>query len=328
MLARWVFAVALLLALGAGTAGASQDPYRDQAEKIACPAGPSGWFSPTADGRTILTPLATGTQPNDPTGYVPAPVVEVDCHYQTTAGKDFEVLVRYALPIDFNPWNDFYIGCTVTGHAQNVATAAHAWSDRDRIYRVVGAKTWSLATFIDDLKELTPADVPRFETIANTMLADAQPFAHDCMLPGGGGPVDLKSIWSFSFEAQTSSDGITSSGKTSGSFVTTANTSGGSIGTITNLFANNFRLRVTGKGTDGSIVLHVGDPIVFRHGYGALLRAHVAVLASNEKGCAKGSAGILLVSVQYLSAPRVAVTVCGRTYLDGKGQVSASMKPV
>jgi len=328
MLVRLVLGVVMMLVLGGGTAGASGDPYSDQAEKIACPAAPSGWSSPADGGRTVLTPLTPLSSGTDPTTYFAAPVVEVDCHYATASGKEIEVLVRYALPTDINPWNDFYIGCTVTGHPQNVATAAHAWSESQRIYRVVGAKTWSLATFIDDLKALTPADVPHFESVADAMLAAAQPLAHDCTLAGGGGPVDIKSIWTFRFDARTTSGGISSSAKTSGSFVTTASTTGVGVGAITNLFANDFRLRVAEHGKTGSIEVHIGDPIVFRHGSGSLLRAHVVVLGSNEHGCAKGSVGTILLSLQYLSAPRVAVHVCGQTYLDGKGQVSAQMKAV
>jgi hypothetical protein len=316
--------------MSGGTAAASDDPYHDQAERIACPAAPSGWFNPaeSAGGKTILTPLTTVAEPAHPTTFFGAPVVEVDCHYLTTAGKNLEVIVRYALPIDLNPWNDFYIGCTVTGHPQNAATGAHPWSDHDRTYRVVGAKTWSLATFIDDLGAVGAADVPRFEAITRQMLASAQPFAHNCKLAGGGNPVDIKSIWTFSFDARTSSGGVTSSGKTSGSFVTTPDASGGPVGAITNLFADDFRLSGKGRGTTFSLELHVAAPIDFHHRYGSTLRAHVLVLASSEAGCRKGAAGTLVLSVQYLSAPQVAVKVCGHTYLAGKGQVSAQMKTV
>jgi hypothetical protein len=207
-----------------------------------------------------------------------------------------------------------------------VSTAAHAWNDRDRVYRVVGAKTWSLATFIDDLGALRKADVSRFEAMTKTMLRAAQPFAHDCKLPGNGGPVNVKSIWTFSFDAQTTSAGVTSSGRSSGTFVTTARTSGDSVGTISNLFGADFRLRVTSKGTTRSLAIHVGAPIDFRHGYGLALRTHVVVTASNDPGCRKGSKGTLLVSLQSLTPPRVAVTVCGHTYLDGKGRVTARLE--
>jgi hypothetical protein len=325
-----VVGILALLILSGGTARASQDPYQDQAEKISCPAAPPGWFNPSesAGGRTFLTPLTPIVQPDGPTEFFGAPVVEVDCRYMTAAGKNLSVLVRYALPIDINPWNDFYIGCTVTGHPQNLATGARAWNERDRIYRVVGAKTWSLATFIDDLRQLQPGDVPRFEAMANEMLAAAQPFAHGCKLAGNGGPVGIQSIWTFSFDAHTSGGGVTSSAKTTGSFVTTANTQGASVGTISNLHADNFRLKAASHGSRWSLALHVAAPIGFHHGYGSVLQARVVVLASNESGCSTGATGTLILSVQYLTAPRVAVTVCGRTYLDGKGQVSAQMKTV
>src|SRR5258708_1759801 len=165
MRARLIVGVLSVLLFSSGTANASTDPFRDQAETIPCPSAPAGWFNPpeNAGGRYILTPLTAVAQTDDPTVLFGAPVVQLDCHYRTTGGSDLQVSVRYALPIDINPWNDFYIGCTVTGHPQSVATAAHAWNDRDRIYRVVGAKTWSLATFIDDLGELRKEDVQRFE---------------------------------------------------------------------------------------------------------------------------------------------------------------------
>jgi hypothetical protein len=326
---RLVLVLVSVLALGAAPASASGNPYLDQAETIVCPAAPSGWFNPAdaAGGRTFLTPLTPVVQPDGPTEFFSAPVVEVVCHYRTTGGKDLQVSVRYALPIDLNPWNDFYIGCTVTGHAQNAATAPRAWNDRDRIYRVVGEKTWSLATFIDDLRQVSAPDVPRFEAIANSMLRAAQPFAHDCKLAGGGGPVDIESLWTFSFDAKTSSAGVTSSGKTTGSFITTADASGGSVGAISHLSASNFRLRLSGR-LKGSLELHVGDPIDFHHSYGSVLRARLRVLASTEKGCGKGASGTLLVSVQYLTPPSVAVQICGHSYLDGRGQVSAQLKTV
>jgi hypothetical protein len=322
--------VVLCLLVAGGVAAASQDPYRDQAEHVPCPTAPPGWTDPaeSAGSRTILTPLTAIVQPEDPTMFFGTPAVQVDCDYRTSSGKNLDVLVRYALPIDLNPWNDFYIGCTVTGHPQSVATAAHAWNDRDRIYRVVGAKTWSLATFIDDLKVLGPSDVPRFEAIANKLLESAQPYAHNCKLAGNGSPVEIRSIWTFSFDATTSDGGVTSSGRTTGSFTTTPDASGGAIGAITNLFADNFPIRVKSGGKTSSLTIHVAGPISFQHRYGSILKAHVVVLASTMPGCVKGSTGTMLLSIQYLSEPRVGVTVCGHTYLNGKGQVTAQMKTV
>jgi hypothetical protein len=329
MRARVIFGVLSVLVLTAGTASVSADPYRDQANSIACPSAPSGWVNPpeSQGGRYVLTPLTGVASGDDPTEFFAAPIVQIDCHYRTTDGKDVQLFVRYALPIDINPWNDFYVGCTATGRPQPDSTAAKAWNDDERVYRVVGAQTWSLATFIDNLRALGKNDVPRFEAMTDAMLKAAQPFAHNCQLAGNGGPVTIKSIWTFSFDAHATNAGITSSAKDSGSFVTTASTSGSSVGTITNLVAKNFRLKVTSKGKSEFLAIHVGAPIQFQHGYGSLLRAQVVVTASNDTACRKGSSGTLLVSLQSLTPPRVAVNVCGQTFLDGKGgAVSAQIK--
>jgi hypothetical protein len=327
----WVIVgVLCLVAVCVGTAGASGDPYRDQIEKIPCPAGPPGWFNPPegAGGRVILTPLTALTSADDPTTFFGSPVAQLDCAYRTSDGKFLDVFVRYALPIDLNPWNDFYIGCTVTHHPQNSATSAHPWSDTDRTYRVVGAKSWSLATFVDDLKELTPRDVARFEAITNDLLHAAQPYAHNCKLAGNGGAVDIKSIWTFSFDAQTKAAGVTTSGGTSGSFITTAEQSTAGVGTISNLQATDFSIKVSGKGRSGSLEVHIGRPIDFHHSYGSVLRAHVVVVASHEAGCAAGAAGTFKLTVQYLGRPSVSLRVCGRTFLAGQGRVIAQMKTV
>jgi hypothetical protein len=329
MRARVIFGVLSVLLLSAGAASASPDPYRDQAETIACPSAPPGWFNPpeSEGGRSILTPLTVISQPDDPTFLFGAPIVQLDCQYRTKDGKDLQVSVRYALPIDINPWNDFYIGCTVTGRPEPVSTAAHAWNDHDRVYRVVGAKTWSLATFVDDLKALQAADVPRFEAMTDAMLKAAQPFAHNCGLAGNGKPVSLESIWTFNFDVQTTSAGVTSSANSSGSFVTTAST-GTAVGAISKLVAKDFRLKVASKGKTEWLAIHVGAPIEFEHGYGSRLRTHVIVIASNDRACRKGSTGTLLVSLQSLTPPRVIVQVCGQTFLDGKGRVSAQIQTV
>jgi hypothetical protein len=212
------------------------------------------------------------------------------------------------------------------GRQQPIATAAKAWNTRDRIYRVVGANTWSLATFVDDLKELVPNDVPRFEAMTDEMLKAAQPFAHDCKLAGNGGPVDLTSLWTFSFDVKTTSAGVTSSASSSGSFTTTANTSGNTVGTIRDLRATDFRLKLKGARSTRSLTIHVGAPIEFQHSYGSLLRAQIAVTASNDAGCTKGSTGTLLVSLQQLTPPQVVVQICGHAYLNGNGSVRARIQ--
>ena len=326
----WVIVGALsLLVLTAGVASVFADPYRDQAETIACPPAPPGWVNPpeSEGGRYVLTPLTGVASADDPTEFFAAPIVQIDCHYRTSGGKDLQVFVRYALPIDINPWNDFYVGCTITGRPEPASTAARPWDDSGRVYRVVGSKTWSLATFIDNLNQLGKDDVPRFEAVTNAMLKAAQPFAHNCKLAGNGGPVNIQSIWTFSFDAKTTSAGVTSSASDSGSFITTAISSGSAVGTIRQLVAKNFRLEVKRKGSTESLAIHVGAPIAFNHGYGSLLRAQLVVVGSNDSGCRKGSSGTLLVSIQNLTPPHVVVQACGHTLLDGQGDsVRAQIK--
>ena len=142
----------------------------------------------------------------------------------------------------------------------------------------------------------------------------------------GNTRANVKSIWFFSFDVQTRRAGVTSSARSSGSFVTTANPSGSSVGAISNLFAKDFRLSVAGKGKTRSMTIHVGSPIVFKHSYGSLLQTHIVVTASNDDGCRKGSKGTLLLSLRAMTPPHVAMRICGQTYLDGNGKVAARIE--
>ena len=257
MRALVIVGILSVLVLRVGLAGASADPYRDQAERIPCPAAPPGWTNPpeSPGGRYIITPFTAVALTDDPTTLVGAPIVQLDCHYRLARGEDIPVSVRYALPIDLNPWNDFYIGCTSVNHEQAVSVTDHAWNTRERVYRVVGDKTWSLATFIDAGQMLRTADVPRFEAVTRAMLKSAQPYAHNCKLAGNGDPVGVKSMWTFNFDVKTTKAGVTSSATTRGSFVT-ASASGNTFGTIANLFAADFHLNVREQGEDA----FAGDP--------------------------------------------------------------------
>ncbi len=325
-----VLSVLVLLAVGAGAAHASGDPYKDQADTVPCPRAPSGWFNPPASegGRSVLTPLSTLNSPDGLDAYSAAPAVEIDCNYRTAGGKDLEVSVRYALPIDLNPWNDFDIGCTEVAHPEAVSTASERWNDRVRVYRIVGMKSWSLATFIDNLHQLSSADVPRFEAMANELLKGVQSFAHNCSLPGNHGPVAVKSLWTFSFDAHVTSAGIASSADTTGSFTTSPTADGSSIGAIGDLNATDFRLRMSQGGHTSWISIHIAAPIGFEHSYGSELRARIVVLGSSEPGCRSGSTGTLFLATPLLAPPTVRITICGHSYLSGKGSVSATIASV
>ena len=291
-------------------------------ETIPCPVGPSGWTNaPESEGgREILTPLAVV----DGSSVFGAPVVQLVCVYRASGSRNLQVSVRYALPIDLNPYSDFYIGCTVTGHPQNVATSARSWNEHDRIYRLVGAKTWSLATFVDPLGQLKTDEVSRFETVTQDLLVAAQRFAHNCKLAGNGGPTGVPSIWRFAFKATTNSAGVTSSAGTSGSFATTA----GPSGSISNLRVADFILKETIKSQTRWLRIHVAAPIDFQQGYATTLRADVVVTSSTDAGCTKGMKGTLLLSVPTYGPSRVALRICGRTHLDGTGDVTVQMDTV
>ncbi len=321
-------AACLAAAAWTGAAGAAGDPYADAADaRIPCPAAPPGWFNPPAGqgGRSDLTP-DTALENGAFTQLFGAPIVQVSCTYATADGKSIAVQVRYALPIDLNPWNDFDVGCSSTHRPPAASLAPQAWNDRDRVYRVIGARTWSLATFDDDLAQLSRADVPRFEAIADTMLHDAQPLAHGCSLAGNGKPVALSAMWVFSFTATTSHGGLVSSAKTTGSFTTTPSSSGINVGAIENLSAESFVLSVVGKGTRTKTTIRVRSPIAFEHSYGSVLRLSVVVARSDGGACRAGSTGTLELAAPLLGPPSVKLVICGRTYLNGKGLVAVDIK--
>jgi hypothetical protein len=325
---RALLAAFVLLAIGVGTAVASGDPYLDQANRVPCPSAPPGWVNPPAseNGRTVLTPLTVLTSADGIDVYSAAQAVEIDCDYKTDAGKEIQLSVRYALPSDLNPWSDFYIGCTALDHPEAVSTASEAWSDKTRVYRVVGKKTWSLATFVDPAHQLVDTDIPHFEAIANTLLKGVQSFAHNCSLAGNGKPVGVKSFWKFSFSAHVKSNGMTSSGSTTGSFTTTA--SGTAIGAIGSLEATNFRLSLSDRGAKSGLTVHIAAPLGFTVPYGTKLRARIVVLASNDTGCHKGATGTLLVADPLVGQSTVKLSVCGHSYLDGKGTEDATIASV
>ena len=157
------------------------------------------------------------------------------CVYRAAGGKDLQVSVRYALPIDINPWNDFYIGCTVTATRRSSRPArtpgTTTIASTESSARRPGASPRSSTTS----GVLRKDDVPRFEAMTKAMLKAAQPFAHDCKLAGNGGPVDLKSIWIFSFDVQTTTRGCHEQRPDQRLLRHHREPSGSAVGTISNL---------------------------------------------------------------------------------------------
>jgi hypothetical protein len=327
------FTVVVGLSCGLGTASgagrADPDPFRDQAQRIACPAAPPGWSIPPGDetgdgqgGREILTPL-TVVPESGPYG---GDAVEVDCDYFAAGNRHLRVGVRYALPVDPNPINDFYFGCSASALSAGLPNGGFAWNAHDRIFRVVGSSTWSVATFYDFLQVLRGDEVTRFEAVTRELLGRSAPAAHGCPAPGSAGPVATRTIWDFGFALRVTSKGVTTRGGTEGSFVTTASPAGGP-GVISRLSASEIVVATTPKGARRaqSTTIRIGRPLDFQARYGATLRAAVQVVASTYPPCRVGATGTLTVSTMRFV---VQLDVCGRNLVQGDGPVSMHIDSV
>jgi hypothetical protein len=154
-------------------------PYKDP-KGIACPAAPAGWTIAPGDstdtppgGRTITQPSTVGGDGGAQGGTE----IDVACQYSDAAsGGILRMDVRYALPSDPAPGNDFYFGCSSSGVA---------WSDSLRTYHVMSPTQWAVASFSDTARQLKTADVPAFEGVAKKLLSNADGFGHACSTAAG-----------------------------------------------------------------------------------------------------------------------------------------------
>jgi hypothetical protein len=304
------------------------DPDVAGAATIACPSGPPGWplggsgwatLGGGVNGRFVLTPRTVLVGP-DMTIAVGGTQVQVECNYQA-GGREVDhivVLVRYALPRSFNPYADFYIGCKTNRMGIGGPTGPKPWDTKDRTYRVVSDKSWSYATFIDSYALLKSNEAAAFSAIARTLLKSAEPVAHDCKLAlVETGPQNL---WSFSFNANVKSKGLTTTGGTSGTFMTRPNEQGGT-GQLGQLRAEPIVLKIRkGSKVVGNVTLLVTQPLSFKYAYGYELRAEVKVAATTYPPCKKGATGTLMVSTNTGGAT---LQVCGRNVIQGTGSTGA-----
>jgi hypothetical protein len=292
------------------------------ANSIACPSAPSGWTNPPGEGgRLVQSP-----DPSDATAnglQLGTDQVRVTCSYFKN-GNRMTVAVAYALPIDFNPWWDFDFGCTSVNHTPGfLPVAGFPWDTQHRLYFTIGSKSWSYAMFQDPYDVLSPGDVSPFEQVAQSLLSSAVPAAHDCTLPGGGGPAVTQSTWTFFFGFTDTDKDVTTTGSSKGSFFTSPSSSG-ATGIIGDLHASNIALTVATKGSKKSrqVTIHVGAPISFRSYYSNTLKAAISVLDSNDPSCPTGSTGTLTVS----TAPSVKLDICGGTLLQGTQVATAHIE--
>jgi hypothetical protein len=292
------------------------------ANSIACPNAPSGWTLPAGEaGRLVQSP-----DPSDATEHglqLGSDQVRLTCSY-FKHGNRMTATVSYALPLDFNPWWDFDFGCTSVNHAPGfLPPTGFPWDSQHRLFFVLSDKSWSYAEFEDPYNILSSGDVGPFESITSALLASAQPAAHNCQLPGDGGPVAAQAPWTFYFNVTATDNDVTVSGGSKGSFVTAPNSAGLSTGVISQLHASNIFLTATTKGTNKTkqITIHVGAPISFRAYYANTLKTAISVVDSNDPSCPPGSTGTMTVS----TAPAVTLDICGGTLLQGRQLATASI---
>jgi hypothetical protein len=312
-----MFASCMALALPASSVA---DPYADAASVITCPAGPAGWFVPPGtEGRYVLTPLTvSGGDENEAPEAYGGSQVNVDCTYWTQQGGRLTVSVRYALPIDFNPYADFYIGCKTNTMGVGAPTGPQPWNNQQRLYRVLSNVSWSYATFYDAYDQLQGSDITSFEAITRQMLKDAEPIAHTCALNLQA--TAPQTLWTFGFDANVKNAGLTTTGGTSGTFFTRPNVNGGT-GQLTQLKAVDIVLTMShGSKKVGAVTLHVTQPVSFTYSYGAVLRALVQVSASTYAPCRFGATGTLTVDTNTQTAT---VQVCHRNLVEGTGSTNA-----
>jgi hypothetical protein len=177
--------------VGSALAMASARAEVPNANSIACPAPPSGWFLPGgSSGRYVASPSKADAVPADML-QPGLDQVTVYCHYFTKSGKALIVSSNYALPSNLNPFNDFDVGCSDNASKAGVATGGYGWNTKDRIYRVVSLTTWGYAAFWDYQRQLVKRDVGSFEAVTQSLLTRSEPAAHSCSLAGFGKEVPI-----------------------------------------------------------------------------------------------------------------------------------------
>jgi hypothetical protein len=319
-----IVALAVVSAVGARVAGAERtsDPFA--ATGVDCPAAPSGWFLPDS-GRSVFSPL---TNPHEGPAPEQQPVggyqMRVNCDYYTTSGRHLELSVSYALPMDPNPYNDFDIGCGAASSSAGPSVGALPWSPTTRIYRIVSATRWADAVFYDNLGQLQPNDVAPFEKATQRLMQSAEPAAHSCTLVTK--PSLVTEIWNFSFDATVLQQGVHTNAGSSGSFTTTTS-QGAQSRAVTTLKMSRIVLTVSGQGLaqPASVTLSAIRGLGFRWNRGATIQVAVKVNRSSYAVCKPGATGKLTISTQTRT---VELNVCGRSLLQGSGQVHEQIDSV
>jgi hypothetical protein len=288
------------------------------ANSIACPSAPAGWSTPTGGGaRSVRSP-----NPGDAT---PADLdpgsdqVTLTCGYLSTDGKKrlFSVIVNYAVPYDFNPYSDFYVGC-VTKLGVGLPNGDLAWNKKVRRYRILSLNAWTYAGFYDLYHTLAESEVKRFKGVAQALLRRSVPAAHNCELPGKGGAAQVPKTWSFMVYANLTADGVTiQTNGGGGGFTTTVDTKGAIAG-VDDLSGKDLLLLIgSPQAPPQRVTVRYGKALSFKTTPVKTLTLSVEVVDSGYGGCEVGSTGTLTIS----NAPSVTLELCGRTLLQGSTAV-------
>jgi hypothetical protein len=287
-------AVAGVIAASSVVAVASAGTGVKDPSGIQCPPAPAGWKLSAVEGKTIWdgahNARLAGLQQ-----------IAVNCNYVTDEFRHIEVTVAYALPTDINPRGDFFFGCS---------SGVTPWNATDRTFYVMSGTQWAMATFNDFLDQLDESEARAFQQVTRKLLGNADGYAHDCQLALK--PTVATTRYTFSFETPGASGG--------GSFSTRGQADPATnVMHIVGVKAPNIPIGVSG--TKKALLVAVKGGVDYRPPTPtstAKLRLAVVVISSKLPSCRRGAPGTLTVT----TAPQVRLTVCGRSFLQGKATAS------
>jgi hypothetical protein len=294
-----VSAIALVVVspIGAMTTAAPAE----NVNMLNCPPAPFRWTKPPPVdsqgqpwGKMVV---ASGTQSG--TGGDRA---QVNCNYYDARGDHVDLVVNLALPSDLNPIADFYYGCS---------GSVTPWNSRDRTFVATSLDHWAVVAFSDPAGSLDQADVSGFEHAARQLLENSKLYAHTCV--AGSKPTSVRNEYSFKFS-------VPGGGSATGLFWTIGSAARSRVVQVEGI---RFTVRAHANGARGTLTVDVKHGLTYRlarPGSRGELMLAIRVARTNVPSCHAGATGTLTVT----TAPSVALSVCGQTFLRGKAAVTIS----
>jgi hypothetical protein len=292
---------------GAATAALGSTPQP-------CPTSPNGWKADAANP-TIFGPAQQPGQHQ----------TMITCNY--TKGPVFtaSVVAEYANPDDPNPNADFFFGCKANRHQD--------WNLIHRTYFISNPDNWSYVEFTDPSHQLPNASVPTFERVAQNLLENVAPLAHNCRL-NTTTPTVMQHSYLFGFEFFLSSGdfkafgGVPARSQTNvlipaGSFTSTSEGDATSVAKIVKASAPPFTVNVIDNGKSYDLRMRItGGGNFAQQPPLQRLNLNLRVVSSSYARCPTGSRGtVSIIRSQYLNAPNspatVRVRLCGSVFRHG-----------